>query len=226
MNYAICTGRPTPVSGVVGSTNSSDLRCGPNSDAFVGPNGENDIGGTGIAPGPFFSTQRFPPSGFTNFTITDCEEQCIEEPTCLSYNWIHTNNDINCELYDSDVPQNVIPNADFAPDAIIFCKPNEDATCTLGEVITFSGENRLLPSLYVPTDGRQVSESEYPGICDILGTIYGDDGDDDETTCLVPNLNGQFIAGTGDIGGDTFALGDTGGSASLTGEASGTVTAE
>lgn len=68
-----------------------------------------------------------------------------------------------------------------------------------GMIAPFAGYFDKIPPGWIPCDGRALKSSDYPGLFEIIGTIYGNGssgvGSGGGTNFNLPDLNGQFLRG-------------------------------
>ncbi len=82
----------------------------------------------------------------------------------------------------------------------------------IGEIRLFAGT--FAPLGYMFCQGQSLSISDYPALFSLLGTFYGGYG---QNTFSLPNLQSRLAIHAGsDSVGDTYPLGQTGGSESVT----------
>ena len=80
----------------------------------------------------------------------------------------------------------------------------------VGTIIPFTSNiPSLIPTGYMPCDGRAILRSSYSDLFNIIGTTYGDG--DGSTTFNLPDLRGKVVVGVDTNDSDFDTLGDTGG---------------
>ncbi|HEX5308819.1 MAG TPA: tail fiber protein [Solirubrobacteraceae bacterium] len=82
----------------------------------------------------------------------------------------------------------------------------------VGEIRLFGGN--FAPEEWAPCDGRLLQISQYEVLFNLIGTIYGGDG---QTTFAVPDLRGRLPLSTGQAPGQSnYTLGQKGGTEAVT----------
>ena len=88
------------------------------------------------------------------------------------------------------------------------------AAVPTGAIMQYAGATA--PTGWLLCDGTAVSRTGvYAALFEVIGTTYGDGGDDDENTFNLPNLQQKFPLGASNASGSE-ALGTTGGEATVT----------
>lgn len=83
----------------------------------------------------------------------------------------------------------------------------DQSTPTLGQIVEFAGN--FAPSGYVFANGQLLSINQNQALFSLLGTQYGGNG---TTNFALPDLRGRTVVGAGTYNGQTYNVGDTGGS--------------
>ena len=96
----------------------------------------------------------------------------------------------------------------FVKDGIIGNVFLDDNT-PIGTIAPFGGTSD--PSYWLICDGRAVSRTDYAALFGVIGTTYG--AGDGSTTFNIPDFTGRIAQGAGTLDGETYTLGDSGGSA-------------
>ena len=77
---------------------------------------------------------------------------------------------------------------------------------TTGAIVPFAGG--VLPSGWIPCDGRSLAVVDYPSLFAAIGNVWGAV---DSSHFNIPDLRGRVLVGQGTGGGGTYALGASGG---------------
>lgn len=81
----------------------------------------------------------------------------------------------------------------------ITTKPTSDtATVPVGTILAYAGEVDPivgLPGHWRLCDGAVLRRTEYPLLCERIGTAWGDGDDNDVNTFRIPDLRGMFLRG-------------------------------
>lgn len=88
--------------------------------------------------------------------------------------------------------------------------PSRDAPAfgsgtVIGEIVAHAGTTGIIPTGFLPADGRLLSPGAFPALFSLLGTNYGGDG---RTTFALPDLRGRTPIGIDALGelGDVTGL--------------------
>ncbi|MDB5515891.1 MAG: hypothetical protein JWQ17_2649, partial [Tardiphaga sp.] len=93
--------------------------------------------------------------------------------------------------FDNDQPSLTITYGILADGVFPNGSSGRDSTQLIGEVVAFAGS--FSPGAYLPCDGRLVPISQYEGLYDLIGNMYG--GSQAEGTFGLPDLQGRAIMG-------------------------------
>lgn len=116
-------------------------------------------------------------------------------------------------LYEMTNPNNWIERGDVAVSFAVeeSAKMLNDFKLTnfnpfpIGLILPFGSST--IPDGYLPCDGSSVMVADYPELYAVIGNNYGGDS----TSFALPQLNDNVVVGAG----DTFAIGDSGGSTTV-----------